>query len=84
MKARDLIGKTIRRVSQSTESCWNGCRRATTIDFIEFDDGTRLRFRVLEHQDQHGYGVLPMLYRPTGIEEHLTQPFKRDRRQRRS
>jgi len=61
MRARDIVGKTVSRVMQSTDSCWN-VGRATTVDQIQFTDGSVLVFDVLEHKDQGGYGVRPVLY----------------------
>lgn len=59
MKARALVGKTIARVVQSTDSGW-GSGRATSIDAIQFTDGTWLRFLVLEHADGGEYGIEPI------------------------
>jgi hypothetical protein len=56
MKARALVGKTIKRVQQSRFESTSGPQ--WSLDCVEFTDGTFLRFIVLEGEGD--YGIEPV------------------------
>jgi hypothetical protein len=65
MRARTLIGKTIKQVHQYPVTS-NGGRRHWSLDAIEFTDGTFLRIEVIETDAD--YGLAPV-YPAASIEE---------------
>lgn len=56
MRARDIIGKTVKAVKQSFHEP-SGGGRAASINWIEFTDGSRLYFCALEMESAADYIV---------------------------
>jgi hypothetical protein len=64
MKARDIVGKRVVAVSQVRRSAGRSRPPFVDLRHLEFEDGTRLAFHVVE--TDWDYGVQGLVVKPRG------------------